>query len=263
MLLKKGYDSLRTKVAIRALSSTTTKIRPLVELREYQIFPEHVEPFMKATTETADLRKRLVPLRFFSLPETGGQLHVATHAYYYGRGHADRDARRAAMAQDADWCAYIARCRPFVQSQSSLIFLEASLGQDDRVPGVKGILDINDSGLGEDGKSILEVRRYKLKLGYDTVPKFLDLYMLGLPSKLDAPGTDPTTSLVTLLYSDVGRLNEVIELWRHGDGTSAMERSRVAARQADEWRQSIARIADLAVEFTSTIHKPASFSPIR
>jgi hypothetical protein len=50
-----------------------------------------------------------------------------------------------------------------------------------------------------------------LKLGYDTVPKFLSLYKAGLPSKLKAHGTDQTTSLVTFLYSEVGQLNEVIK----------------------------------------------------
>jgi hypothetical protein len=42
-----------------------------------------------------------------------------------------------------------------------------------------------------------------------------------------------------------------------------MEQSRVAARAAHAWRSSIAGIADLAIEFTSTIHKPAAFSPIK
>ena len=110
---------------------------------------------------------------------------------------------------------------------------------------------------------ILEIRRYKLALGYDTVPTFMKIYEAGLPSKLEAEGTDPTTALITLLYSEVGRLNEVIEVWRHGGGTSAMETSRVAARAAGPWRDSIAQIAPLAIEFTSTIHKPTSFSPLK
>lgn len=185
-------------------------------------------------------------------------MHVATHAYFFGGGHEERDAKRAVMPKDPEWGSYTEITRPFVQKQSSLIFVEAALGHDDLIPGLERVPEQQPGD-----KPILEIRRYKLKLGYDTVPKFLELYQNGLPSKLNAPGTDPTTSLLTLLYSDVGRLNEVIELWRHGDGTSAMERSRVAARQADAWRQSIARISELAIEFTSTIHKPVSFSPIK
>ena len=64
------------------------------------------------------------------------------------------------------------------------------------------------------------------------------------------------------LKEEVGQLNEVIEIWRHGS-TSAMERSRVASRSATEWRTSIAQIAELAMFFTSSIHKPLSFSPLR
>jgi len=68
---------------------------------------------------------------------------------------------------------------------------------------------------------------------------------------------------VTVLSTEVGRLNEVMEIWRHGNGSTAMEISRHAARGAQEWRSAIASIADLALEFTSTIHKPTKFSPIR
>jgi hypothetical protein len=237
-------------------SSSTAALQPIVELREYVLRPEHSTSYMQATADTSDLRKSLAPLRFFSLPETGGQLHVATHAYYYEGGHAERDAKRALMGANPDWKAYIGKCRPFADTQQSNIYVEAPLVSS----GVQGLANIPDQQPGDN--SILEIRRYKLKLGYDTVPKFLEFYGAGLPSKLNAAGTDPTTSLVTLMYTEVGRMNEVIEIWRHGNGTLAMEQSRVAARGAQEWRQAIASIADLAIEFTSTIHKPTGFSPI-
>jgi hypothetical protein len=243
-----------------SFSSTSAAAAPIVELREYVLRPEHSTSYMQATTDTADVRKSLAPLRFFSLPETGGQLHVATHAYYYEGGHAERDAKRAIMAANPDWKAYIQKCRPFADTQQSNIFVEAPLVSMAE-SGVQGLANIPGELPGDN--SILEIRRYKLKLGYDTVPKFLDLYGAGLPSKLNAVGTDPTTSLVTLLYAEVGRLNEVIEIWRHGNGTQAMEQSRQAARGAQEWRQAIGSIADLALEFTSTIHKPTAFSPIK
>jgi hypothetical protein len=246
--------------------------QPIVELREYVLRPEHAASYMQATAETADLRQSLVPLRFFSLPETGGQLHVATHVYYYEGGHAERDAKRNAMGANDDWKAYVGACRPYADTQHSNIFVEAPLVQQQQQSsigllgggggGVQGLATIPGELPGGDN-SILEIRRYKLKLGYDTVPKFLELYGAGLPSKLNAAGTDPTTSLVTLMYTEVGRLNEVIEIWRHGNGTQAMEQSRQAARGAREWRLAIGSIADLALEFTSTIHKPTAFSPIK
>lgn len=144
--------------------------------------------------------------------------------------------------------------------QKSSIFVEAPLVQEMGLAGLGG-------GGKEETKTtngtntIFEVRRYQLQLGYDTVPRFLSLYQEGLPSKLnEATGKDPTTSLITLLYSEVGPLNHVIEVWKHGNGTAAMERSRVAARQAQEWRHAIAEIAGIAQQFNTAIYRPYEFS---
>ena len=255
-----------TTVATRAsLSSTSTgaaqpSSSPIVELREYYLHPEHAAAYMQATTTAGDLRKRLVPLRFFSLPETGGQLHTATHAYYYAGGHDERNAKRAAMAADPDWKQYVATIRPHAAAQHSNIYIEAPLVQ--KIDAITGLSPVPNELL--PGHSpILEIRRYQLQLGYDTVPQFLEWYGGAIADKLTAPGTCETTSLVTLLYSDVGQLNEVLEIWRHGNGTAAMEQSRAAARSVSSWRQAIAQIANLAVTFQTTIHKPASFSPIQ
>lgn len=231
---------------------------PIIELREYELHPEHSVAYMQATAKTADLRKSLVPLRFFSLPDTGGQLHMATHAYYYAGGHAERDAKRGEMGKSSEWKSYLTDCRPYMKFQHSNIFVEAPLANT-----VEGVTGLSEVGKGAGDDCILELRRYKLILGYDTVPKFLSLYGAGLLSKLNAEGTDVTTSLITVMYSEVGRLNEVIEIWRHGGGTGAMEKSRVAARGAPKWRLAIAEIAGLAVDFTSTIHRPTSFSPLQ
>ena len=37
----------------------------------------------------------------------------------------------------------------------------------------------------------------------------------------------------------------------------------MAARGAKEWRTAIANVADLAIQFTSTIYKPTSFSSLK
>ena len=88
----------------------------------------------------------------------------------------------------------------------------------------------------------------------------LRYYEHGLPSKLSSD-LDPSTSLVSLLYSEVGILNEVIEIWKHGGGTEAMNKSRKASRGAKDWTEAIGNIAELAIEFSTVIHKPQSFSP--
>jgi hypothetical protein len=248
-------------------TANTSSATPIIELREYEIAPQYVAPYTQATSDASTLRKELLPMRLFSFPETGGKLNVATHIYYFEGGYEERNQKRKNMGTNNDWNDYLSTVRPFMMNQKSTVFVEAPLVAN--MEGICGLKPGNietllqKTGTSElPDSSIIELRRYQLKLGYDTVPKFLELYGRGLPSKLNAPGTDPTTMLVTILYTEVGQLNEVIEIWRHGS-TSAMERSRVAARAATEWRRSIAEIAGLANVFTNTIHKPLLFSPLK
>lgn len=262
----KDFSSKLVKSAKVAKRMSST--RPIVELREYELLPSKVQLYTQCTTKSSGLRKSLTPLRLFTMPETGGTLNVATHLYFYNGGFEERNEKRQLMGQSDEWKEYLKEARTCMQNQKSTIFVEAPLVNEiDQVCGLAPGLAESKLGLAEDNKvvdpdCIYEVRRYQLKLGYDTVPNFLSLYKNGLPSKLNAPGTDPSTALITLLYSEVGQLNEVIEIWRHGS-TDAMERSRVASRSANEWRSSIAQIANLATVFTSSIHKPLSFSPLR
>lgn len=198
---------------------------------------------------------------------------MATHAYYYEGGLEERNVRRHALDRSPEWQTYQYRTRDHHVEQRSSIYAEADFVRDETFAQVvKGLStnpdteqSVSDTNFGDDSttSSIIELRRYQLQLGYDTVPKFLDLYTQGLPSKLQAPGTDPTTSLVTVLYTEVGQLNEVLEVWYHGRGHAAMETSRQAARQAAEWKEAIANIAPLSLSFQTTIHRPTAFSPLR
>ncbi len=162
--------------------------------------------------------------------------------------------------------------------QRSGIFVEATNGLDD-VKGLKHYVDNPQeySSATQSTKSIIELRKYQLQLGYDTVPKFISVYSQALPYKLRAPNTHPTTELVTVLVSDVGSLNTVYEVWKHGGsgvdnadggilmhcGMEAMEQSRQASRGIREWREGIAEIAKLAISFESSVLKPAEFSPLK
>ena len=252
-----------TKLAQRVTPMSTkasASVQPIIELREYKLHPAHVKPYLDATIASADVRKSLVPLRLFTLPETGGVLNVPTHFYYYKNGLEERDICRAEQGKSQAWLDYLKVARPCVQEQKSTIFVEAPLVQ--KFSEICGLAEIPSFSDDSSSQCIYEMRRYKLKLGYDTVPNMLKHYEDGLPSKLSSSG-DPSSSLVSILYSEVGLLNEVIEIWRHGHGTSAMNRSRFAAREAKEWRTAIGNIAELAVEFSTTIHKPLSFSPFK
>ena len=255
VFLRRAVRPASAARAARHASSSTSP--PIVELREYKLHPAFAADYIKATVAAASVRHEHVPTRLFSLPETGGALNVATHLYDYAGGHAEREAARGGMPGDARWVEYLGEVRPFVAEQRSTIFVEASDIVDNfSLHGMGGAGGGPGGGGSGDASPIYEIRRYQLKLGYDTVPRFLTHYASGLGSKLGAEGTHESTSLVTLLYSDIGPLNEVIEVWRHGAGTHAMQVSRGAARGAGPWRDAISEIAGLAMSFTSTVHKP-------
>jgi len=250
-----------------ASNSSSPAAVPIIELREYTIFPASVIKYTQTTTATSNLRKSLTPIKYFGFPESGGALNIATHMYFYGGGYSERNTRRKAMAGNKEWIDYVNEVRTCMDSQKSTIFVEAPFvdkmtRKEEYKNKILGLSSIGDHTFEVDADTVIELRRYHLKLGYTTVPEFLSLYEKGLPSKLLAEGTDPSTSLVTLLYSEVGQLNEVIEVWRH-KGTEAMEKSRIAARSAMEWREAIASIACLANVFNNTIQKPLPFSPLR
>ncbi len=65
---------------------------------------------------------------------------------------------------------------------------------------------------------------------------------------------------MSVLLSEVGDANEVIEVWRHGDGTRAMHTTRAASRAAPAWKAAVDAIANLSVTFNTAVHRPAAFS---
>lgn len=283
-----GAPSSSSGLSSRARASFATSLAtlsssPIVELRHYQLHPSAQATYTRRTIESAPLRKSRLPLAFFGFPETGSlPLGTAVHAYHYPGGLPERSEMRASLAGEEEWKRYLGDVKGCMMSQSSGIFVEAPLV--DQFEGIDGLQHWaeNDAteggGKGNDGgKGIVELRKYQLRLGYDAVPEFLRLYLGALPSKLDAAETHPTTRLVTLLVSDVGSLNTVYEVWKHGGvvdgeangngdqfcGMRAMEQSRVASRGATEWRKGITEIALLATTFDTTVLRPSEFSPLQ
>lgn len=274
---------------------------PIVELRQYQLHPP---PPPRTSICSRDAlpsdpsrKKNPLPLAFVGFPETGAiALDTSVRLYHYSGGHAERlDRRSSALAGgDTEMSRYSGEGGDSrVMRRSSEIFVEAPLVEDfEEITGLKYWVDNDGGGDGGGGgggdppgvntdehpgdggnSSIVELRKYQLKLGYDTVPEFLRIYAGALPSKLNADGTHPTTELVTVLVSDVGSLNTVYEVWKHGGeivgrdtsfcGLRAMETSRRASRGGAEWRDGIARIAELATTFDTTILRPLGCSPLQ
>lgn len=266
ILQKSSLLPLRQHV-IQPSHSLSSTASPIVELRQYQLYPSHSCTYTQHTIQSAPLRKSILPLKFFGFPETGAvPLNTAIHLYHYTGGHEQRLEQRAHLASRIEWKEYLAQVKECMISQSSEIFMEAPLiHQFDEVAGLSSIQ--HDNTFNNNTKSIIELRKYQLQLGYDTVPKFLSHYNKALPSKLNAADTHPTTQLVTILISDITSLNTVYEIWKHGDeqvcGLEAMNTSRVASRSAIEWRNGIGEIAKLSVSFESSVLRPTVFSPLK
>lgn len=236
----------RAAAVLRGAGARAASSSPLVELREYRLTCESASRYTTLAKESADLRREIFPLRLFTLPEAGGVLNVATHFYSYRGGHPERDAVRRTQQSDERWGRFSAATRPCIAEQRALLFAEAPLVVTFQLHGMQ---ESSCPGGEASARAIYELRRYQLKLGYDTVPRFLEIYGRGLPSKLSAPGTDPSTSLLTVLYSEVGSLNEVIELrypqkvatWRghRGNGNLSASRKRceglACSHSGDRW----------------------------
>ena len=223
-----------------------------IELREYELKPSAAESFLHMANSSADLRKQLTPLRLFAMPDTGGQLNTAFHFYHHANLSAREDVFKG-MGRHPQWLQFAKECRPCCDKQSSSIYSEASFVAESYGGMATERIDPSDGHA-----ALYELRRYRLVLGYDTVPRFIEHYSGGLHSKLQV-SKDAGSRFCSLLYTEVGSLNEVIELWMH-NGVAGLEQCRVLSRQSQLWKKAVGNIAPLALSFTNTLLKPASFS---
>jgi hypothetical protein len=153
------------------------------------------------------------------MPLTGAlSLDTSVRLYHYPGGHAERsDIWSDDDIDDVEDPSLVVR-------RSSELYVEAPLvRENESIVGLGHWANNNDGGGGGDttftpSSSIVELRKYQLRLGYDAVPNFLRIYSGALPFKLNARGTHPTTRLISVLICDVGRLNTVYEVWKHGGG---------------------------------------------
>jgi hypothetical protein len=115
------------------------------------------------------------------------------------------------------------------------------------LPGLAGYTP--PASAGDSSLVAWEVRKYQLRLGYGTVPKFLSILNEGLGEKLSTIRQARCQSeLVSLLFSDSGPLNIFVELWRHQSMQHA-QHSREASRAATAWRKTVNELAELSVSF--------------
>lgn len=227
----------------------------LLEIREYTLHPAGMGEFLKLAADTAQLRAKLLPFLGMFTCDTGSNLNRVTHLYYY-KDLEDREARRAAAAKDASWQAFIAASRPHVATQESRIMTEAgaiysALGRHTGAAGFRSPQQTLPN------TPVYEFRQYQLDPGYGSVPKLVSAFADGLPEKVAA---DREGLLVAFAYSEIGVLNNVVELWRYPSAAACL-RARAASRHVQAWRNTIAAITPGVQQFQTALLQPTKFSP--
>ena len=250
------------------------------ELRTDQIFPGQMSAYLGLHNVTASERQKLLPGWLGTWKtEIGGSVHKVHHLYHWP----DYDVRDAARmvaedhpmwvgneaafgggGADQDTVLPLPALRERLSSSTSVVMLEATAAlQSCGLPGAAGFEPPTVDSKGAEVKgskpAAWELRQYQLVLGYPTVPKFLELYTDGLKDKLAADDSG-ASQLVSLLYSDNGPLNVVIELWRHESMQRAQD-SRVASRSAEKWKSAIGEIAKISTDFRTEFIRPLRASP--
>ena len=204
--ISKSPNSL--KYNFRCMSSR----KGIIEIRTYKGFPQHSSEYLRHANASAGLRERYCGDRWklFLRPETGyGSLSDFIHIYHYP-GMQERFESRKKMGEDKNWNDFLIASRPCLQEQSSEIFCPANIilneGQNDfeyfSIPEEANSLD-----------AVYEIRHYQLIPGYETVPQLIEIFNEGLPDKINACDSS-TGRLILLAHSDVGLLNQFIEIWR-------------------------------------------------
>jgi len=261
----------------RQLSRKLSTKPGFYELRSDHILPGRLQTYLDEIERTADARKRVLPgfLGMWKV-ETGGSVSMVHHLYHWS-SYSDRDLARARAADDpllygtvshtetlANMTLPLPTLREQLSDSKSIILNEATetLGS----AGLPGALAYTPSMAAARPRNspstvAFEMRTYQLRLGYSTVPQFLQLYGAGLKDKLEADDSG-ASELCTLLYSDCGSLNIVIEIWRHSSLEGSMA-SRQASRKASKWRNAVNDIAELAHTFETAMLRPVPSSPWR
>ncbi|CAK9078245.1 unnamed protein product [Durusdinium trenchii] len=243
--------------SVGAMRRSLTRLRQspgLLQMTEVEVRPAHVPILLHKLQNSAEVSHQRGlggPLGAFytELGQSNGRVYLLDN---FASFHA-RDLNQKALSLADDACAAALEVQQLYESMRTSIFLEATdaLGE----AGLSGDL-LSFSAEGGDEPPVYELRTYQLKLGYTTVPTFVEKYTNGLKEKLAADQTGQS-HLVSLMYSEAGAapLNTVHELWRHTSIQGSQD-SRQASRRASGWKQAIAEIAELAITFHSQYLRP-------
>eukprot|EP00746_Dinoflagellata_sp_MGD_P010262 gnl/MRDRNA2_/MRDRNA2_121125_c0_seq1.p1 gnl/MRDRNA2_/MRDRNA2_121125_c0~~gnl/MRDRNA2_/MRDRNA2_121125_c0_seq1.p1 ORF type:complete len:265 (+),score=42.92 gnl/MRDRNA2_/MRDRNA2_121125_c0_seq1:71-865(+) len=231
------------------------------ELTQFEVQPSRLRSFLAQSEAAYGLQKRVFPSWLGTWSVDVGQSLGRVYSLRGWADYAERDAALAASILDSEWQQFVDSYEPSLVSSASSIFVEATDTLNEA--GLQGLSKCILPPLEDGVQSALEMRTYQLQLGYTTVPKFLELYGVGLKDKLAADQTGQST-LISLLYSEAGAapLNTVVELWYHRS-LHGGQVSRAASRSAPEWKKAIGEIAKLAITFNSQVLRAVGPSPLR
>eukprot|EP01025_Chloroclados_australasicus_P034482 TRINITY_DN3521_c0_g1_i3.p1 TRINITY_DN3521_c0_g1~~TRINITY_DN3521_c0_g1_i3.p1 ORF type:complete len:259 (-),score=21.41 TRINITY_DN3521_c0_g1_i3:323-1099(-) len=256
MIQLKGNMQLTQFRRVCRLFSSMTVGKGLIEIREYTIKPEYFASFLAVSQNYSDLRKQALPFLGMFTCETGGILNRVIHFYYYEDLEV-RDKVRGALARNEQWQNYLLETKPFVQKLESRLMKEASsCYAAANMPCCA--MFTSPEPTSENEQPIYEMREYQLIPGYQTVPDMVQAFSKGLPDKLLS--YPERQQCVFLGYSEVGTLNNFVELWRYNSCEDSIK-ARVVARSVQSWRDAIANVAPLTQTFKTAILKPTQFSP--
>lgn len=231
-----------------------------LELREYTLQPKHFADFINISTERSDLRQRLLPFLGMFTCDLGGTLNRVVHLYHYN-DFDERDSTRRAAAQDPQWKQYVHDSRNFVAHQESSVYLPAvPVLHAAHARPIHSVLQSSSSPRPPLWPPpMYELRTYQLSPGYGSVPKLIQAFQKGIPHKIAA---DKSSELIYFGYTDVGILNNVIELWRYPSAAGCMQ-ARQSARKVAEWKEAIGAITPGVQTFRSSFLHPLPFSRLQ
>ena len=158
-----------------------------------------------------DYSQYMRKMRLFLVNDTGGKNNIARHFHYFEGGHKEREKEITIEADQRfkKWQTHMEESKPFILEQTSNLYVEAPIVKTMGLVGFSGrtygvVKQDNLENIVVLNSIIYEIRRYQLKLGYETIPNFLDAYATGLPSKLNAEGAPESTALMSVLINDIG-----------------------------------------------------------
>ena len=214
--------------------------KAIVDLRTYTIRRGGMPLFVRlAETHVCPVMLRHVgaPLAYY-VTDIGPQDEV-THLWGYD-SVADMEARRQARNLDPEWPSYIEASRGLIDTQETRVVRRVPLPSVDHLP------------LPDPAKALVDFRVATIRRG--TMAEFLGLFQtLALPVQLRHVGAP-----VAMYVSEIGPLNELIQLWAF-DSLADLEARRTARDREPAWSEFLTTTESMVLSETTKAVRRVQF----